>query len=80
MKPRTRAFTNAVGEDFAASRQMWWYVGRWHPDLELLDLFCQIGRQEHGEQLVLHWGDPFTNPGLVERREFDVWESSRFSY
>ena len=80
VKPRTLAFTKVIGEDFAAFRQMWWYVGRWRPDPELLDLFQQIGRQEHGEQLSVHWGDPFTNPGLVERGVFEGWESWRFNH
>ncbi|KAJ8111747.1 hypothetical protein OPT61_g5726 [Boeremia exigua] len=79
VRPGTRAFTDVVGEDFADFRQMWWYVGRWRPDPELLDLFRQIGRQ-HSEQLAMHWGDPFTNPGLVERRDFDVWEHLRFTH
>ncbi|KAJ4988692.1 hypothetical protein SVAN01_05825 [Stagonosporopsis vannaccii] len=53
LKPRTQAFTDVIGEDFAASRQMWWYVARWRPDPEIFDLFRQIGRQEHGEPLIL---------------------------
>lgn len=34
---------------------MWWYVGDWRPDPELLDLFRQIGRQEQvDEQSSMH--------------------------
>ncbi|KAJ4312200.1 hypothetical protein N0V94_007569 [Neodidymelliopsis sp. IMI 364377] len=77
-KPRTQAFNKAIGKDFAAFRQIWWYTGRWRPDLELLHLFQQIGFQEHGEQLSVYWGEEFTNPGLVERSDFEDWESWRF--
>jgi hypothetical protein len=77
-KPRMQAFNKAIGKDFSAFRQMWWYVGRWRPDPELLDLFQQIGFQEHGEQLSVYWGDEFTNPGLVERSDFEDWEYWRF--
>lgn len=55
-KPRTQAFIKVAGEDFAAFRQMWWYVGSWRPDPDLFHLFQQIGRQEHGEQLSVYWG------------------------
>jgi hypothetical protein len=79
-KPGIQAFTDNSGEHFAAFRQMWWYVGDWRPDFELLDLFRQIGRQEHGEQLSMQWGDPFTNPGLPERSVFEGWESWRFDH
>ncbi|KAH6638042.1 hypothetical protein C7974DRAFT_422975 [Boeremia exigua] len=79
-KPGMRAFTEVVGENFAAFPQMWWYVGEWRPDPELLDLFHQIGRQEQDEPTSMHWGDRFTNPGLVERGEFEGWESWRFDH
>jgi hypothetical protein len=77
-KPGIQAFTDILGEHFAAFRQMWWYVGDWRPNPELLDLFRQIGRQEQGEQISMQWGDPFTNPGLPERSVFEGWESWRF--
>jgi hypothetical protein len=77
---RTQAFTEVIGEDFAAFRQMWWYVGKWRPDPELLDLFHQIGRQEQDEQISMYWGDPFNSPGLVERGMFEDWESWRFHH
>lgn len=79
--PRIQGFTDAIGEDFAAFRQMWWYVGDWRPDPELLDLFRQIGRQEQDdEQISMYWGDPFNSPGLVERAMFEDWESWRFHH
>ena len=79
-KPGTQAFTDTIGENFAAFRQIWWYVGEWRPEPELLDTFHQVGRQEQGEQIAMHWGDPFTNPGLVERSAFEGWESWRFDH
>jgi hypothetical protein len=80
-KPETQGFTDAIGEDFAAFRQMWWYVGDWRPDPELLDLFRQIGRQEQDdEQISMHWGNSFNSPGLVERGMFEDWESWRFHH
>jgi hypothetical protein len=79
-KPGIQAFTDIVGEHFAAFRQMWWYVGDWRPDPELLDLFRAIGRQENGEKISMQWGDPFTNPGLPERSVFEGWESWRFDH
>ncbi|KAG9206994.1 hypothetical protein G6514_000285 [Epicoccum nigrum] len=80
-KPRTQCFTDAIGEDFAAFRQMWWYVGDWRPDPELLDLFRLIGREEQDdEQISMYWGDPFNSPGLVERGMFEDWESWRFHH
>jgi hypothetical protein len=80
-KPGTQGFTDAIGEDFAAFRQMWWYVGDWRPEPELLDLFRQIGRQEQAdEQISMYWGDPFNSPGLVERGMFEDWESWRFHH
>ena len=79
-KPGIQAFTDVIDEDFAAFRQMWWYVGDWRPDPELLDLFHQVGGQEQDEQMSMHWGDPFTNPGLPERSVFEGWESWRFNH
>jgi hypothetical protein len=80
-KPGTQGFTDAIGEDFATFRQMWWYVGDWRPDPELLDLFRQIGRQEQDdEQISMYWGDPFNSPGLVERGMFEDWESRQFHH
>lgn len=78
-KPRTQGFTNTIGKDYAAVRQMWWCVGDWRPDPELLGLFRQIRRREQGDkQVSMHWGDPFNGPGLVERGVFGDWESGQF--
>lgn len=79
-KPRTQAFTEAIGEDYASFRQMWWYVGEWRPTPKLLGLFRQIGRKEHGGKVSMYWGDPVTSPGLVQRDVFDEWESHRFNH
>jgi hypothetical protein len=38
----------------------------WHPGLELLNLFHQIGGQKYDEQTAMYWDGPSTNPGLGE--------------
>jgi hypothetical protein len=74
VKPGTEAFDTYPGENFSAVRQLWWRVGRWRPESELLDLFHQIGRQEHGEPLAEYWVCPNVDFGLADRDDFTWWE------
>jgi hypothetical protein len=78
VKPGTKAFDRDPGEDFSAIRQLWWNVGRWRPESELLHLFHQIGREEHGEPLAEYWGNSYSKAGLVDRDAFTWWEDQVF--
>jgi hypothetical protein len=54
------------GQDNLPDRQLWWKVGSWRPDSFLHKLFQDIGRAEHGEELIEHWGD-----ALLGREDFE---------
>ncbi|KAF2635437.1 hypothetical protein P280DRAFT_461803 [Massarina eburnea CBS 473.64] len=77
VKPGTRAFNTNPGENFSASRQLWWKVGKWRPSAELLNLFHNIGKQ-HGEDLVEYWDDAYDSDGLVNRDVFQAWRDAVF--
>ena len=48
--------------DFCKSRQLWWKVGDWRPDVELHQLFQTIGRLQHDEE-VLEYSNEEETPG-----------------
>lgn len=73
-KPGLKAIMTLPGKHFCTSRQLWWKVDEWRPELELHSLFQQIGRREHGEDLVEYWDDEWYGDHLIERCEFEYFE------
>ena len=65
LKPKEKVWSSRRGENFSASRQMWWSVGKWRPDKELHGLCKNIGSQEHGDALIQYWTDPQYGECLV---------------
>lgn len=72
-KPGVKAFDSWNGEDFCASRQLWWRVARWRPDFELHELFRQIGKDRHGDELKEYWDSWKAGEGLTYREDFE-WD------
>lgn len=57
-------------EKNAVSRQLWWRVGQWRPNVEIHETIQQIGQAEHGAPLLEHWTDSYYGDGLVGRHWF----------
>ncbi|KAJ4358717.1 uncharacterized protein N0V89_003301 [Didymosphaeria variabile] len=71
-KPGVKAFDSWNGEDFCASRQLWWRVGKWRPGSELHELYRQVGRDRHGYQLKEYWDAFMAGEGLTYRDDFEM--------
>jgi hypothetical protein len=56
-KPGEPATIYSPERDFCNSRQLWWKVGDWRPDSELHQLFQNIGRLQHGEEVLEYWNE-----------------------
>ncbi|KAF2452113.1 hypothetical protein P171DRAFT_450765 [Karstenula rhodostoma CBS 690.94] len=72
-KPGVKAFDSWNGEDFCASRQLWWRVARWRPDSELHELFRQIGKDRYGDELKEYWDAYMAGEGLSYRDDFKMF-------
>lgn len=57
MRPGELSFARHLGGDYSAARQLWWKAGHWRPDADLRSLFQDIGREDHGEDLIEFWDD-----------------------
>ncbi|KAJ4381900.1 hypothetical protein N0V86_003269 [Didymella sp. IMI 355093] len=55
-------------------RKLTWRVSTWRPDDQLHTLFQDIGRQEHGNELVEDWVDEQYGDNLVGREFFSDYE------
>jgi hypothetical protein len=67
------AFRTNPGEACCKTRQIWWKVGEWRPDLELHASFQEIGRTRYGKGLKEHWEDDAYGTGLVPADMFNFW-------
>jgi hypothetical protein len=54
------------------SRQLWWRVGKWRPDVELHRLFQGIGRDRFGDSLMESWIDHQYGDWLVFSEAFET--------
>ncbi|KAL1591765.1 hypothetical protein SLS60_011764 [Paraconiothyrium brasiliense] len=72
-KPGVKAFDSWNGEDFCASRQLWWRVGKWRPGSALHGLYRQIGRERYGDQLKEYWDACMAGEGLSYREDFEMF-------
>ena len=55
-KPGEDIEIKGIGHKDCASRQLWWMTQDWQPDTALHSLFDKIGRFQHGNQAIHHWG------------------------
>ncbi|KAF2180483.1 hypothetical protein K469DRAFT_672349 [Zopfia rhizophila CBS 207.26] len=69
--PGGLALNTNPGENYSQARQIWWKVAKWRPDPQLHDLFHQIGRQKHGEDLKEYWNDDEYGEELIDRYVFE---------
>ncbi|KAL1607710.1 hypothetical protein SLS60_002645 [Paraconiothyrium brasiliense] len=72
--PGQKAFSEHPGVDKAACRQLWWKVGKCRPNPRVCELVRQVGRQQHGDDLIEHWEDEYYGDGLVDRDIFEAFE------
>lgn len=71
--PGEQDFTERLEKRLVQSRQLWWMVGnRWNPSARLHDLFRNIGREKHGDNLDEHWKHKFYGDRLVARSIFQA--------
>lgn len=70
LRPREKVWYPRQGEDHSASRQIWWSVAKWRPDATLHALCQDIGRRNHGDELVEYWTDPQYGECLVYQDRF----------
>jgi hypothetical protein len=55
-KPGEDVDMKGIGHKDCASRQFWWMTQDWQPDATLHSLFDKIGRFQHGNEAIHHWG------------------------
>jgi hypothetical protein len=55
-KPGEEVEMEGIGYKGCASRQFWWMTQDWQPDATLHSLFDKIGRFQHGNEAIHHWG------------------------
>ncbi|KAF2706353.1 hypothetical protein K504DRAFT_459648 [Pleomassaria siparia CBS 279.74] len=86
--PGEQDFTTFRRGDYSPSRRLWWRVGKWRPNSALHDLFQNIGREKHGNEVIEKWNDVGIEyhskdvncgEGLDHRDFFTEWESSRWT-
>jgi hypothetical protein len=70
-RPGEEAFDSCSWDPPLHCRQIEWKVARWRPDPELHNLFQNIGRFEHGEELSEIWTDEWVGEGLDYRESFE---------
>ncbi|KAJ4353386.1 uncharacterized protein N0V89_005115 [Didymosphaeria variabile] len=71
--PGEKAFDDHPGVDRAASRQLWWKVGKCRPSPRVSALVRQVGRHQHDDNLIEYWNDIFYGDTLVDRNIFEAW-------
>jgi hypothetical protein len=64
-------FTRQGGHLPAKVPLLWWKVGKWRPDLELHELFLQIGHPLGGDNIEEYWEDEDHGDRLVDRDYFE---------
>lgn len=73
--PGEKAFDTRIGEDFCASRQLWWGVAKWRPDPDLHELFQQVGKDRHYGEMKEYWDSAGAEAALFDRDDFDNFPS-----
>lgn len=72
--PGTKAFNNHPGVSDCESRQIWWKVGKCKSSPHISELVRQVGRHQHGKDLIEYWDDEFYGEKLVDRNVFEMFE------
>jgi len=73
--PDAEGFMDCRGHQDEGKRQLWWQVANWRPDKATHEMFRQIGKDKHGENIAEYWE---YNYAISDRYEFERFESQLF--
>lgn len=69
---------SALGLECSRARQMWWRVAGWRPDSQLHQLYKDIRRTAHGDELLKYWSDSDGPECLIDRGAFEGFTYDSF--
>jgi hypothetical protein len=71
---------SSEGTEGSHARQIWWSVGNWRPSPQLARSVREIGKDQHGDQVLEYWEHDGMVRGLYPRSSFEGFKGDSFGY